>query len=711
MARVPIINGNSVALAPVARARIDAVDTRGGTMGGFARGLMVAGDAFGQAAQAQEQMDDLFNQAAAKRIDNEYVAASREMLETGQNAYFTMRGFDAANARAPTEQGLRDLRERLLSGATTEQQRMMATAVIDRRMGDAMERIASHATSQIQGEEQRQSEARMENFLQDAIGSDDDARREEYIVGGLGELRQHADRMGMGADTLRAAERRYRSEAHVGVVQRYLSNERIDDAKAYLDSHRDAIDWQEEARLDGALQEPLARREAESDADRIMGMATGGNGTDTVNYSDPLRGAGRAPVSGGQYGAARTYGGRRGSHQGVDYPAAEGTPIYSMAPGTVRVTHSALGGNIVEVDHGGGRVTRYMHMGRVDVRNGDHVTPDSRIGTVGMTGRTSGPHLHLEVRDNGRNVDPSTVIGHASSGPRQHDLASMLSNVDSMAQREGWTPERRQRAISAVEHRVQRDDALLSRQQDQAYDDALTTVDRLGRGFTDVSQLPAGVLDRLSPRQRIQLRGMAEQNARPDPVSAHGETQLSLRTMAIENPDQFIGTDLRQYRSAMTPGEYETIVARQAEIRTARDRARQQGRQNFSVRGGITSTINTFATPEMGITGRSRGRDRSAFIAVYEAMEADLVRVTNRERQPTEQEYQQAFRSAVRNVSVHQDGWFSDSQVDMPRYRVGYENVPPDQRQRITQSFQRTNGRAPTHDEIVRIYRNHVLGE
>lgn len=128
----------------------------------------------------------------------------------------------------------------------------------------------------------------------------------------------------------------------------------------------------------------------------------------TAAYIDPLRGRGGSPVQGGGYGAKRDY----GAHQGADFTGTRGTPVQSGAgAGTVTVSKSEKGGNIVTIDHGGGVVTRYMHLDRVDVRSGQKVTGDTVLGSVGATGRASGPHLHYEVIVGGRHVDPTGLAG------------------------------------------------------------------------------------------------------------------------------------------------------------------------------------------------------------------------------------------------------------------------------------------------------------
>ncbi len=94
-------------------------------------------------------------------------------------------------------------------------------------------------------------------------------------------------------------------------------------------------------------------------------------------------------------------------HSGLDLAAPEGTPVLAMAPGRVVRAGVAEGyGNVVDVDHGDGVVTRYAHQADLDVAVGDTIAAGTRLGTVGTTGRTTGPHLHLEIRVDGRPVDP-----------------------------------------------------------------------------------------------------------------------------------------------------------------------------------------------------------------------------------------------------------------------------------------------------------------
>lgn len=102
---------------------------------------------------------------------------------------------------------------------------------------------------------------------------------------------------------------------------------------------------------------------------------------------------------------------RQKFHHGTDYRGKHGTPVVAAGAGTVTKAGRMGGyGNVIFVDHGNGVVTRYAHLRRIEVKVGATVAAGDRIGQVGSTGRTTGPHLHFEVRLHERSVDPSTAL-------------------------------------------------------------------------------------------------------------------------------------------------------------------------------------------------------------------------------------------------------------------------------------------------------------
>lgn len=103
--------------------------------------------------------------------------------------------------------------------------------------------------------------------------------------------------------------------------------------------------------------------------------------------------------------------GERAFHPGIDLEANFGAPVYSTAPGVVDFAgFDGAYGRMIEIDHGNGIRTRYGHLSRILVRPGDRVVAHQRIGLVGSTGRSTGPHLHYEVRIDGRPLNPAKFL-------------------------------------------------------------------------------------------------------------------------------------------------------------------------------------------------------------------------------------------------------------------------------------------------------------
>ncbi len=105
------------------------------------------------------------------------------------------------------------------------------------------------------------------------------------------------------------------------------------------------------------------------------------------------------------------FSGHQTFHEGVDFAAETGTPINAAASGKVIYAdiHPAYGKN-VDIDHGNGLVTRYAHASELMVKEGDLVVRGQQIAKVGSTGRSTGPHLHFEVRLNGVSQNPARFL-------------------------------------------------------------------------------------------------------------------------------------------------------------------------------------------------------------------------------------------------------------------------------------------------------------
>lgn len=118
------------------------------------------------------------------------------------------------------------------------------------------------------------------------------------------------------------------------------------------------------------------------------------------------------PISGtisSRYGVSSRI--RSSDHTGLDIAASTGTPIKVVASGTVTcATYKGSYGNIVKVDHGNGLETWYAHTSKMYVTVGEKVEAGEVIAAVGSTGNSTGPHLHLEIRINGKHVNPQKYL-------------------------------------------------------------------------------------------------------------------------------------------------------------------------------------------------------------------------------------------------------------------------------------------------------------
>lgn len=131
-------------------------------------------------------------------------------------------------------------------------------------------------------------------------------------------------------------------------------------------------------------------------------------------------------------------------HRGTDVRAPHGTPIDAAGNGVVIFAGRQSGyGNVVYIDHGGGLITRYGHMQKILASKGEVVAAGQLIGKVGATGRATGPHLHFEVRLDGRAVNPIAAM----------EIAEMKRNGDERATLSmmALSPERQQAAQSNID--------------------------------------------------------------------------------------------------------------------------------------------------------------------------------------------------------------------------------------------------------------------
>jgi murein DD-endopeptidase MepM/ murein hydrolase activator NlpD len=164
---------------------------------------------------------------------------------------------------------------------------------------------------------------------------------------------------------------------------------------------------QEEAALEALIREKQAEEEARREAERRARELAGEPAAPISGAPGSVMWPVSGPITSGFGMRYHPVFGHFMMHTGIDIAAAQGTTIAAAATGRVILAQYAGNcGNMITIDHGGGMATNYCHLSQIFVGVGQDVARGQAIGAVGMTGDATGPHLHFEVRINGRPVDP-----------------------------------------------------------------------------------------------------------------------------------------------------------------------------------------------------------------------------------------------------------------------------------------------------------------
>jgi hypothetical protein len=118
-------------------------------------------------------------------------------------------------------------------------------------------------------------------------------------------------------------------------------------------------------------------------------------------------------------------------HRGLDFAAEIGTPVYATGDGVVKWTRMAGNGygKEVVIDHGFGYTTRYGHLHEILVHNGQKIKRGNMIGTIGDSGKSTGPHLHYEVRENGRAENPKHYYAEDLSPEQYSEIINLAEGI------------------------------------------------------------------------------------------------------------------------------------------------------------------------------------------------------------------------------------------------------------------------------------------
>ena len=254
----------------------------------------------------------------------------------------------------------------------------------------------------------------------------------DYLVAALGDTAEERDRLRAFADGAEARETELLAEAEAVAERNDRIFEQLEEAlnvsvapleRMFAAAGHDPDDILRAVRSgysgQGGPLTPIVSTMGPSDAvaDRANAILHGmeemelyRRAAEAIPFADPVPSKAYRQTSG--FGPRRDPFGRgHRMHEGLDFAGARGTPIHATAAGrVVRAGWFSGYGKTVDVDHGNGYVTRYAHLSSVDVKVGQRVSRQERVGGMGTTGRSTGVHLHYEVLRNGKPVNPMTYI-------------------------------------------------------------------------------------------------------------------------------------------------------------------------------------------------------------------------------------------------------------------------------------------------------------
>jgi len=307
-----------------------------------------------------------------------------------------------------TESRLRKTSENVREARSSLEQASQESHEADARLADHREQVAARLTAIYQQGDVRPIEVVLQatsfaDFANRLYLLDQVVEHDAELLGNYEEARDTAE--------ARRGEMKGRQEELLRLRDRVVADRsRAQQEREYTERMkrrllRDRTGWEK------ALAElEQDSREVETMLQRLRRGADG-QSIPTEAWSGTLQWPLRGRVSSGYGNRIHPIYRVRKMHTGIDVAASTGTPIRAAAAGKV-VHASRWGGygNCVIVDHGGGMATLYAHCSRIAVSNGARVDQGDVVGYVGSTGLATGPHLHFEVRRDGRHVDPTSLL-------------------------------------------------------------------------------------------------------------------------------------------------------------------------------------------------------------------------------------------------------------------------------------------------------------
>lgn len=697
MPRIATYQPGQVGPVETTSARFRAPDV---SRSGLAEGLQEFGQAVGQYADSKDHLLALSEETQARSA----ALDARAKLNESLTQYGTLQGGNAIDAQAKTLDQLKTIKDGAAQGLGTPRMKAFFDRHFEESYADAVNRVNGHAIQQVQVQHKGVLMAETAE-AQDAAALPGLYKEPDKFGAAIGQVRDrakaYADFAGLGEASGEYVKEQVGS-SYEAAIHQALGAQDVEFAKAILDAHHDDMTADQKNRALSALQKPLQDREADLVVDAAMsGLKAAPVADASGNYQMPV--TGKVTNTYAQHEA-------RGS-KGLDIAASVGSAIHPIAGGTVtQVTQDDRAGKWVMVKHPDGTTSTYAHMGNQSVKVGDEVDASTVIGTVGMTGHTTGPHVHLRIRDaSGADVDPEKVVGSKAgaakvagqtSAARNWDQAAVIANIKAM----GLPPEKERNAVDRAMQRMRQSEQLLADQQGDAADRVHEWIGNYsaqnGGKYPPPEALPA-FASGMKPADLAELKGSLARARKADTDAAVRKEQdwtaLNATLRMYGDPQGFMRADIpKEYMGKVSMSDYAQIVTAQARMRA--DASKPQAWSPFADTSKALSQYTTFNGTKLD------EKQKATVLQTMKAQADDLVSRTG--RPPTDSEWYDFARRATRNVSQPGRLWGTN---ETPLYEVS--RVDQASRDKITKTFRDVFKRDPTDDEVLQWYRRQLAGQ
>lgn len=690
MPRVPV-DQNQVGISEVNGTKFRAPDLSGTGGEALGRGLQRIGAAVADYAEGQDQIQDHADKISAR---NEGLMF-RKQVNSVLGEYKALQGKDATDQGAAFQAKLGELQKQYLERAGNPRMRRYLEELVAPSLIDAQDSIADHSRTELFGYTKGTYESGVALAQQSAAQFYGDPKQYGAAMAeGRDYLTKLAKLEGWDENTTRAKELEFTTGVHSAVIGDMLEqvDPDLDAVQSYLSKHESEMTVAARRSVLADLQDPLQRRQADAD----FMMATGGGivakatAPSTVSSRETMYAITVQSESGGNPNAVSPVG-ARGLMQVM--PGTSRDPGFGIRPsnGTpaddVRVGREYLDKMMQRYGNDPAKAWAAYNWGPGNL--------DKAMAKHGANWLANAPK---ETRDYVAKNMAQLGTGVSTEAPREWDKDATYNKIDAVAAKEGWTPERIERAKRRADQIISRDEDLLNRERRKAGDEATLLVTNLGDGFTSINQIPAAVRARMDPLDVARFNEAARKNADARAaIPKNSPRSLELQILQRTDPDAFAKLNLAQEVGKVAPDELQGFVLKQAELVGQANKPKA-----YDPRSGINSAI------EWGKKYGGVDVSDSDFPKVYDAMDAYLQGVQAKKGTLDRADYDAAFKAAMRDIPT--SGMFGLYRGSMKVYEVDtVDEIPSGRRAEIDRSFRAANGRDPTDGERLTMYRRMLV--